>query len=1112
MPGDDELTVDFSKVGDFFKRKKKAAPKDEPAPKIERPIEHESLLADKHGTAPHEPHHAHPPAAVEKNDSDISIDFSKIKKWFTKKETAHDAPKDELGFDFGKALGWVKKHPILVVLALLLILQFVPNLYHIGSQDFFMPWGGMHMRLRSQDLPAADGWAVNHVHGILKGQFTNAINQQYPNLPDDRKSKLVEEEWQKLVAQNGDQINLQVQAVAQQIRAFWQYETDGLTYTYMPDIDPYTYLRYARNIIEKGHVEDEVKNGMLLDNHMNAPMGGDITPELQPYVLAWMHRVMSVFNPKITLMQSATYFPIIFMLLTLIPAFFIGRRFAGMPGGIITATMIAIMPAIITRTTWGHADTDVWNILFPLLLTWLYFLMIDAQDKKHMIGYAAVAGLVTGIYAFAWRGGWWYVFDFLLAAFGILVLSEIIQNIKQPRKLKDIILNRATIGITFLLSSAVFVSWFMTAWDFFVAPLQPLRFTVIKAAAHPSLWPNVYTTVAELNPTDIAGVVNAVGGWLFFWIGLAGIALLLFQRKDNEWKLDLKYAPLLALWFIATTYASTKGVRFTLLLAPAFAVAFGIALGKIYEWVIQVSTKDLHLNAKLAHGVMIVIILFMLGGPARVSHGAGGGDIPIMNDAWWNALNAIKDDSQPNAIINSWWDFGHHFKYVADRPVTFDGASQNTPMAHWIGRVLSTNNETEAIGILRMLDCGSNYAFDTINQQLQDPVKSVNILYRMIGVDRKAALAILAREGVNEQDKVLQYTHCSPPENYFIASDDMIGKSGVWGHFGMWNFERAKTWIVLRNQDQETAVATMMKDWNYTREEAEQAYFSVQGLANENDANAWISPWPGILGGPADCNTQAGTVITCMNGVQHNLSNGETTVTVQGGTGRPPLFVMPREDGTYKETRYNGSTVNIAALVYPTGPGTYRSILASPELINSIFVRMYFLEGHGLKYFKEFNRQSQLTGGQIITYKVAWNGTQPHIFSGFAAAKAAPAAETSTTPATGAQEGDTVGVYYIGSLMNGTVFDSSIKDWKKKSITIDNTFDGAELNPPLSFALGGGKVIIGFDVAIRGMSVGDEQVVQIPPNAAYGFDPKAHFLGNQTLRFKIKLISLEKKQ
>ncbi len=66
------------------------------------------------------------------------------------------------------------------------------------------------------------------------------------------------------------------------------------------------------------------------------------------------------------------------------------------------------------------------------------------------------------------------------------------------------------------------------------------------------------------------------------------------------------------------------------------------------------------------------------------------------------------------------------------------------------------------------------------------------------------------------------------------------------------------------------------------------------------------------------------------------------------------------------------------------------------------------------------------------------------------------------------KRGDNVKVHYTGTLEDGTVFDSS---------------EGAE---PLSFAVGSGQVIVGFDEAVMGMKVGESKTVNIPCDKAYG--------------------------
>jgi peptidylprolyl isomerase len=67
-----------------------------------------------------------------------------------------------------------------------------------------------------------------------------------------------------------------------------------------------------------------------------------------------------------------------------------------------------------------------------------------------------------------------------------------------------------------------------------------------------------------------------------------------------------------------------------------------------------------------------------------------------------------------------------------------------------------------------------------------------------------------------------------------------------------------------------------------------------------------------------------------------------------------------------------------------------------------------------------------------------------------------------------AKRGDTVHVHYRGTLDDGTEFDSSA---------------GAD---PISFTLGSGEVIPGFEDAIEGMSAGEKKTQHIPAENAYG--------------------------
>jgi peptidylprolyl isomerase len=64
--------------------------------------------------------------------------------------------------------------------------------------------------------------------------------------------------------------------------------------------------------------------------------------------------------------------------------------------------------------------------------------------------------------------------------------------------------------------------------------------------------------------------------------------------------------------------------------------------------------------------------------------------------------------------------------------------------------------------------------------------------------------------------------------------------------------------------------------------------------------------------------------------------------------------------------------------------------------------------------------------------------------------------------------GDTINVTYTGMFDNGTVFDTNVG------------------KSPLTFTVGGGQMIPGFDAAVRGMKVNEEKNVTLTPDQAYG--------------------------
>jgi len=1073
---DDEIKINLGKFGRFFKSKKKESEK----------LEHEREKIESKISKDKEEIKDLKQQEKEVLNKEIKVEKEKVKILEKEKKSLS---KDNLSLNLKKAKKFLIKYQIPILLLVIILLQIIPN----GG---FLPWGGVWMRMQTQDLPQLDTAAQKSVEAQYKLQITQSVNQQYPHLPDASKKKLVNEQYAELLEKDKKTIDAQVTQVAEEYKKQFRYSSNGEQYTYMPDIDPYKYLRLARNIVEKGHWYDELRDGKPWNNHELAPLGRAVQFQFHSYVLAYIYKIMHFFNSRIDLMYAATFFPIILITLSLIPAFFIGRRFSGNVGGFFTASMLALCTAAFGRTPWGHADTDAYNIFFPTFIILIFIAAISSKDYKKQHGLFILSGFLFGIYAMAWSG-WWYVFDFILGSLGIYLIYLIIKHRKEIINKKGNILKIHSIKknisyiLTIFVSSAIFVSLFNSIAKFSQAYTKPLGFIFIKSAAHSTLWPNVYTTVAELNPASIKAIINSVGGTFLFSIAVLGIILILLN-KDKFRKYNIEYFILLTIWFVGTIYAATKGIRFTLLLAPAFSVAFGSALGIIYQKVTNWFDKELNINKILTGTVLIILFAVLLISPAKADFKRTKADLPLVNDAWWDSLTKIKEESAPNAIINSWWDFGHHFKYIADRAVTFDGGSQNKPMAHWIGNALLTNNEKEAVGILRMLDCGSNKAFEKIREEKEDTIESIDLLYEIIVLNKTAAKEHLSSAGITDVDAVLELTHCEAPENYFITSGDMVGKAGVWGHFGSWDFEKAYIWTNLRKLNKDDMISAMKTKFNYDNEKAEQVYYKIQSIDDEKAANNWISPWPGYMSQLVNCQTK-GNAVTCNNGAIIDLTNLDAKIQVQGGTGIPRSLVYINENKEIQEKTFSNSKIDASVVLVPSGNG-FKSLLCNPLLANSMFTRMYFMDGHGLEHFELFDERIQPTGEKIYVWKVNWDGGEARTLK-------------SLIEKTKVSQGDTVQVNYIGWTEDGAVFDSSIVDWKNNNVSQNSEFDDFDTKP-LTFQSLSGQMIVGFDAAVVNMQKGETKTVQIAPEDAYGTDPEKHPLGNKTLNFKVRVESI----
>jgi len=934
-------------------------------------------------------------------------------------------------------------------------------------------------RVAPVTLPATDIWAENSVIDNYRSQLAQQVRTQFPTLPQ---AQVDAEVNRQLVDVLEDNPNLQEQ-IDQTSEYFKSRMKDDSGQTYLLAIDPWLWYGYTKNYVNGGQYGTETVDGVDTHGLRNGRMGVKAQQGLMGTVTVFIHKVMNIFWPGTSPLTAAFYLPVILMGLATIPAFFIGRRLSNNLGGLLSAIIVGIHPALLGRTAAGFSDTDSFTVFFPLFIAFFFIEALNNKGWKSWM-YMGLSIITLGFMRVAWSG-WFYIFVFIvfstLAYFGLKLIagykSQGLKNFAGPAKQILVgLFGFIIFGLLFtgILSSALRDTPLVeTIIDSFKGPISgTIGFIELKDVGIDSVWPNVKTTVAELNSASISRAIKSIGSYFLYFIALLGTLLAVLYRKGmdkkdygiivagilwmafilklvgdgsitsvmvfavlvsvpigaallykawvNQLPSHLWTAILIHTWIIGLTYATATSIRFAAVLVPAFAFGFAATIAYLYDSLTTSGNREMKigllglvcigliveaflifglttglvivalialigyiikmdadtetgaLRRGLQFGLALLILAVVLPGQVEGAWQTSLSEVPSMNDAWYDSLIEIKDDSESmgDGIITSWWDFGHWFVSIAERRVTFDGGNQGNRI-HWVGKSLLTSSEEESLAILRMLNCGQEEAFNSLDEYTGDlrGDKVVDLLNGVIMIEKEAARSRLNEAGLSsdEVSQMLEYTHCDDliPQ-YYISSSDMIGKAAVWAHFGSWDFNKAAMFNVVRGADQAEGTQILTSDFGLDEAEAQKIFTEINAAEN---GDRWIAPWPSYRGNPQRCSLN-GADLVCGN-IVIDPANYTAEIGVQGGSVQADK-VIRIHDGEYVVTTGDDNT-NLGVIVVSSN-GRTDAILADTALVESMFTKMYYFNGRGLDNFEQLGNRNSFRGDVIKTYRVTFPG------------------------------------------------------------------------------------------------------------------------------------------
>jgi asparagine N-glycosylation enzyme membrane subunit Stt3 len=773
------------------------------------------------------------------------------------------------------------------------------------------------------------------INNVVNRNAAFEVYKKFPQFNPIAKDKIIKtrvSEYKRLDAKG---IKEQINEGWRQLKSRFQ---DDSGQTYLMELDCWHWSRYVDNVLKHGYPGDIVRDGKQIDLFMLAPLGSPLHWEHSLYYLsAFLYKAFSFFK-KVPLFTFTFYLPLLFSAIFLALLYLFSFRLSGHIGAWVSCLVMGLSPIFLQRSCAGWFDKDILSLIFPTLVIWTYVSSGDKHSLKAKILWIFLSGLFTGLFAYTWTH-WWFIFAILIIYEAIFILFLAFAHFYLKRQSLVPLKEHA-------LSLALFII-FSFFWTVIFCGLEPLDVLykqlmlalILNKPLMASIWPNVYSTVGELRTLGIREIANSMGGMFIFTASSLSLAVLLVISFA-----DKRYAGyrrntvlILAIWTLSMLFAATRGIRFVLFLPFSLGISLGWVLNEIFAYFKK--RKNLW-----AVSVVLCAILIFSGMIMKRAYAVSSSIYPLMNDTWYKVLTLIKDKTKEGTIVNSWWDFGDWFKAIAKRPAIFDGQSQDSPQAYWMAKALLSSNEEEAVGILRMLNNSGNKAFETIDSFIHDPLESALLLERLITLspyDAQEALkkfipAQLAQE-------VLGMLYSRPPPACFVVDDTMIPKMAAISYLGTWDFSKV---YIAQNFDklEKEQIMQHLKGLGRNIDDM-QRYYQEVFLIKPQDLNDWLSNRVLFYGDLVSGKEKDG-MIFFDNGFIYNPKNQ----TIRSSAGQIPFSLFVLTGDSFVEINLFNANSAFSALVV-NQKGQYKCILLDRQLGASMFVRLYFFRGLGLRHF-----------------------------------------------------------------------------------------------------------------------------------------------------------------
>jgi len=504
------------------------------------------------------------------------------------------------------------------------------------------------------------------------------------------------------------------------------------------EFDPFFNFRATKFIVDNGYVEYFAWH----DDKSWYPDGRNVSATSQVMLHITTAALYQSFGMGQSLYDFTILFPVIIGSLTAIVIFALVRVLGGTTAGLLASLFFAVSMPVIIRGTVGWFKSEPLGLFYGFLGVYLFLSGIKSDNGKVSFFKLIAGGVFVSLGISSWGGTQFFVILLVLFFLGIPFLRKdkkfitwalpvfvsallltiaiferpgagfvlgygglgligstvfvlsffLIQKIKVKNNIRYGFLllgGFVLVGISSIVTNAVSLPSFRYLNA--VNPFLSSDNTIVQSVAEHSS-----VTMEQLFPSlSVLMIFSGIGVWLLFHIK---------ENQNFHIKNDMVLFALI-IGFVGI-YISSAFIRLEIFGSIAVIVLASIGVSLLISNVLKKHSKNsLSSIAKFSFVVVIIVFLTIpvalpvnanwinvVKIPPTILH--GGTHFNITTNDWGDALEWIKGDTEHDAVIAAWWDYGYWITAIADRTTLIDNATINQSQIKKVAKIfLSTPDD-----------------------------------------------------------------------------------------------------------------------------------------------------------------------------------------------------------------------------------------------------------------------------------------------------------------------------------------------------------------------------------------------------------------------------------